>query len=101
MHQVHNAMLNDIADTKQDFDRLATIFNDPTWSYGNMRNYFKRIEHNLDSGRPNADHGVDGWLKTSLEPTFIIGEPQFAGRKRAIPRNYRLARLCQIQCSTT
>ncbi|KAJ7859302.1 hypothetical protein B0H14DRAFT_3630110 [Mycena olivaceomarginata] len=57
---VHNAMLNDIADTKQDFDRLATMFNDPTWSYGNMRNYFKRIEHNLDFSRPNADHGVDG-----------------------------------------
>ncbi|KAJ7811010.1 hypothetical protein B0H14DRAFT_2203539, partial [Mycena olivaceomarginata] len=49
---VHNAMLNDIADTKQDFDRLATMFNDPTWSYGNMRNYFKRIEHNLDFSRP-------------------------------------------------
>ncbi|KAF8176153.1 hypothetical protein K438DRAFT_1475643, partial [Mycena galopus ATCC 62051] len=44
---VHNAMVNNIAPTQRNFDHLAMIFDDPTWSYTNMRNYFKRIEHNL------------------------------------------------------
>ncbi|KAJ7132513.1 hypothetical protein C8R44DRAFT_537338, partial [Mycena epipterygia] len=44
---IHNAMLNNIADTQQDFNNLATMFNDSTWSYDNMRNYFKLIENNL------------------------------------------------------
>ncbi|KAF7348775.1 Oxygen-dependent choline dehydrogenase [Mycena venus] len=81
MNSVHNAMLNDIADTKQDFDHLAAIFNDSTWAYENMRKYFTRIEHNLYLSEPNPDHGFDGWLKTSLEPTFIINEPQFADQQ--------------------
>ncbi|KAJ7144555.1 hypothetical protein C8R44DRAFT_550161, partial [Mycena epipterygia] len=41
---VHNAMLNNIADTQQDFNNLATMFNDPTWKYTNMRKYFNLIE---------------------------------------------------------
>jgi choline dehydrogenase-like flavoprotein len=39
-------MINNAA-TGHDFDNLATMFNDSTWSYANMRNYFKRIENNL------------------------------------------------------
>ncbi|KAJ6544962.1 hypothetical protein DFH09DRAFT_1172349 [Mycena vulgaris] len=54
------------------------MFSDPTWSYKNMRNYFKRIEHNLDFNETNLDHGFDGWLKTSLNPTSILANPQFA-----------------------
>ncbi|KAJ7796782.1 hypothetical protein B0H14DRAFT_3494457 [Mycena olivaceomarginata] len=42
--KVHNAMVNNIAVTGGDFDNLATMFDDPTWSYENMRSYFKRIE---------------------------------------------------------
>ncbi|KAJ7142293.1 hypothetical protein C8R44DRAFT_536145, partial [Mycena epipterygia] len=44
---VHNAMLNNIADTQQDFNNLAAMFNDQTWSYNNMRNYFNLIEDDL------------------------------------------------------
>ncbi|KAJ7683685.1 hypothetical protein B0H17DRAFT_1204983 [Mycena rosella] len=54
---VHNGMVNNIADTERDFDNLAGMFNDPTWSYKNMRNYFKRIEHNLYLNESNLDHG--------------------------------------------
>lgn len=77
-------MLNDIADTKQDFDRLATMFNDSTWSYENMRNYFKLIEHNLYFNSSNPDHGFNGWLNTSLNPTSILANPQFAGENSLI-----------------
>ncbi|KAJ7340778.1 hypothetical protein DFH08DRAFT_245159 [Mycena albidolilacea] len=75
---VHNAMANNIAVTRGDFDNLATMFDDPTWSYENMRSYFKRIEHNLDLDKSNPDHGFHGWLKTSLNPTSILANPEFA-----------------------
>jgi choline dehydrogenase-like flavoprotein len=77
--QVHNALLNNIAITGGDFDNLATMFNDSTWTYENMRSYFKRIEHNLDFNKSNPDHGFDGWLKTSLSPSSIPAKPEFAG----------------------
>ncbi|KAJ7144189.1 hypothetical protein C8R44DRAFT_973823 [Mycena epipterygia] len=79
---IHNAMLNNIADTKQDFNNLATMFNDPTWSYTNMRNYFKRIENNLSLNKTDPDHGFNGWLKTTTTPSSLtataLTDPQFA-----------------------
>ncbi|KAF8911418.1 hypothetical protein CPB85DRAFT_1185708, partial [Mucidula mucida] len=41
---IHNAMINIIAETRSDFDGLASMFNDSTWSRDNMQNYFKKIE---------------------------------------------------------
>lgn len=64
-------MLNNIADTEQDFDNLATMFNDTTWSYNNMRNYFKLIEKNLSLNSSDPDHGFNGWLKTSVTPNSL------------------------------
>ncbi|KAJ7472713.1 hypothetical protein FB451DRAFT_1367600 [Mycena latifolia] len=75
---VHNAMINNIANLEDDFNNLANMFNDSTWSYENMRNYFKLIEHNLYLNESNPDHGFTGWLKTSLNPTNILANPQFA-----------------------
>ncbi|KAJ7661180.1 hypothetical protein B0H17DRAFT_863934, partial [Mycena rosella] len=43
---IHSAMVNSVAD-RRDFDNLAAMFNDSTWSYIHMRNYSKRIENNL------------------------------------------------------
>ncbi|KAJ6622385.1 hypothetical protein B0H10DRAFT_1758562, partial [Mycena sp. CBHHK59/15] len=45
--KIHNAMVNSIGATEQDFENLAAMFNDSTWSYKNMRKYFDRIESNL------------------------------------------------------
>ncbi|KAJ6507740.1 alcohol oxidase [Mycena vitilis] len=75
---IHNAMINDVGGTGQDFDNLATMFNDPTWSYKNMRKYFKRIEHNLYLNKSDPDHGFRGWLKTSLNPSSVLANPKFA-----------------------
>ncbi|KAJ7067384.1 hypothetical protein C8F01DRAFT_1051871 [Mycena amicta] len=75
---VHNALINHIGATKQDFDGLANMFNDSTWSYENMRTYFTKIEHNLYVDPSDAEHGFDGWLKTSLNPTEVLANPMFA-----------------------
>ncbi|KAG6834002.1 hypothetical protein H0H93_012655, partial [Arthromyces matolae] len=79
---IHNAMINIIAGTRQDFDGLADTFNDKTWSRNNMQNYFKRLEDNLYLTPLLApDHGFNGWLKTSslaldafiANPNYILG----------------------------
>jgi choline dehydrogenase len=73
-------MINIISATRRDFNGLAAVFNDSTWSYDNMQNYFKRIEHNLYlPPLASPDHGFDGWLKTSLNPVQILLEPMFFG----------------------
>ncbi|KAG6897419.1 hypothetical protein C0992_001733 [Termitomyces sp. T32_za158] len=74
-------MINIISGTRQDFDGLATTFNDPTWSRNNMQlTYFRRIEDNLYL-QPQIlfpDHGFDGWLKTSLLPLDVFtANPSF------------------------
>ncbi|RDB28025.1 Oxygen-dependent choline dehydrogenase [Hypsizygus marmoreus] len=76
---IHNAMINIIAGTRKDFNDLAGIFNDPTWSRDNMQNYFRRIEHNLYLLPLLApDHGFDGWLKTSVLPLDVfLNNPGF------------------------
>ncbi|KAJ7096894.1 hypothetical protein C8R44DRAFT_812396 [Mycena epipterygia] len=75
---VHNAMLNNVADTQQDFNNLASMFNDQTWSYNNMRKYFNRIEDDLSADATDTkDHGFSGWLKTTTNPTSVILTPTF------------------------
>ncbi|KAK6996526.1 choline dehydrogenase [Favolaschia claudopus] len=75
---VHNALINAVGLTKGDFNNLATMFNDSTWEFENMRKYFKQIERNLDFDHTNPDHGFDGWLRTSFSSQAIAANPMFA-----------------------
>ncbi|KAF7331447.1 Choline dehydrogenase [Mycena kentingensis (nom. inval.)] len=75
---IHNALANHVGATRQDFDAIEKMFGDKTWSYDNLRNYFKKIEHSLTFNASNPDHGFDGWLKTSLNPAQILASPMFA-----------------------
>lgn len=79
---IHNALVNVVTGTKDDFDSLAKMFSDDTWSFKNMWNYFKRIEHNLYINPPSPDHGYEGWLKTNLNPSSVLERPEFAGGYR-------------------
>ncbi|KAI3605218.1 choline dehydrogenase [Moniliophthora roreri] len=75
---LHNALINIIAATRPDFDGLASMFNDPTWSRDNMQEIFKRIEHNTNLGLPlPLEHGFGGWLKTSLNPILDVLNPKY------------------------
>ncbi|KAJ7885386.1 hypothetical protein B0H13DRAFT_2277862 [Mycena leptocephala] len=68
---IHNAMINIIAGTQTDFDGIADDFSDPSWSRSNMQEYFKKIEKNMypvGTLLTLADHGFNGWLKTTLLP---------------------------------
>jgi choline dehydrogenase len=66
-------MVNIISGTKKDFDGLAKMFDDPTWSRENMQNYFRKLEKNLYSNPSlSPEHGFDGWLKTSTVPIDVL-----------------------------
>ncbi|KAF9269643.1 hypothetical protein L218DRAFT_850913 [Marasmius fiardii PR-910] len=78
---IHNALINIIANTRPDFDSLAQMFNDPTWSRDSMQETFKQIEHNLYLGLPEiTEHGFSGWLKTSLNPILDVLNPKYLGK---------------------
>ncbi|KAF7323451.1 Choline dehydrogenase [Mycena chlorophos] len=68
--QIHNAMLNIIAGTREDFDSLATMFNDSSWSRDSMQDYFKLVEKNeyLLQLLNSRDHGFDGWMEVTALP---------------------------------
>ncbi|ESK87943.1 choline dehydrogenase [Moniliophthora roreri MCA 2997] len=75
---LHNVLINIIAATRPDFDGLAAMFNDPTWSRDHMQEIFKRIEHNLNSSLPlPSEHGFGGWLKTSFSPSLDTLDPKY------------------------
>jgi choline dehydrogenase len=69
----HNAMLT-VYPHNADWDNLAALTGDPSWSAGNMRKYFERMENchyrpvqrwlrNLLRWNPSR-HGFSGWLNT-------------------------------------
>ncbi|KAG9252569.1 alcohol dehydrogenase [Emericellopsis atlantica] len=67
----HNALIT-IYPHASDWDKLAKLTGDSSWSASNMRQYFKRLE----SARylPNAivGHGFDGWLTTSVTDLGLV-----------------------------
>ncbi|KAK7035857.1 choline dehydrogenase [Favolaschia claudopus] len=72
---IHNALINIIAATTEDFNNVSTIFNDPSWSRSNMQEYFKKIEKNLyllPTLLTLADHGFEGWMQTTLLPYLSL-----------------------------
>jgi choline dehydrogenase len=66
----HNAMITVYPDD-EDWDAIAALTGDVSWSSGRMRAYFERLERCeyrsvwLDAVRNLSGHGYDGWLPTS------------------------------------
>ncbi|KAK1911683.1 hypothetical protein P3342_012987 [Pyrenophora teres f. teres] len=76
----HNALIA-VYPHRSDFDRIATLTGDNSWSASNMRKYFERLEDNhylLLGGLLNGKgHGKDGWLGTDYAPIDIVtSDPQ-------------------------
>jgi choline dehydrogenase len=63
---VVNAMIS-VLPHNDDWNRMATALNDPSWSAANMRSYFTKLENNLyPLNIFNPNHGRSGWLPISL-----------------------------------
>ncbi|KAF4963347.1 hypothetical protein FSARC_8634 [Fusarium sarcochroum] len=72
----HNALIA-LYPWKSDFDHIASLTGDSSWSADNMRKYFVRLEDNnhLLPGQPG--HGYNGWLSTETAPlTIALKDPQ-------------------------
>ncbi|XXG96199.1 hypothetical protein Hte_002480 [Hypoxylon texense] len=72
----HNALIA-VYPHRSDFEYIATLTGDASWSPDNMRSYFEKMEKNQYL-LPGADgHGNDGWLTTETPPLSIpLGDTQ-------------------------
>ncbi|CEI70340.1 hypothetical protein FVEN_g1144 [Fusarium venenatum] len=72
----HNALIA-VYPHQSDFEYIASLTGDDSWSAENMRKYFVKAEDNnhLLPGQPG--HGYDGWLSTENAPLSIpLGDAQ-------------------------
>ncbi|KAK3933910.1 hypothetical protein QBC46DRAFT_359383 [Diplogelasinospora grovesii] len=76
----HNALIA-VYPHRSDFEHLANLTGDDSWSPDNMRQYFVKLERNNyllpKTGIGAEGHGYDGWLTTETTPlTVPLGDPQ-------------------------
>lgn len=58
---VHNALVT-VYPHQSDFEFIATLTGDQSWSPSNMRRYFERMEKCTYVAPGTPGHGFDGWL---------------------------------------
>ena len=82
----HHALIS-IYPHQRDWDSIATLTGDASWSSENMRQYFERLEHCDYVERPDdptdpkqnpGRHGFDGWLHTeAADPSLLFEDKNF------------------------
>jgi choline dehydrogenase len=79
----HNAMIL-IYPHNEDWDYIAGLTGDPSWSSEHMREYFERLENcqyaKVGPDNRESRHGFTGWLPTSL-PTLDTALSVFRDRQ--------------------
>ncbi|KAJ5779133.1 hypothetical protein N7457_006853 [Penicillium paradoxum] len=71
----HNAMIT-IYPYENDWEQMASLTGNDSWSAKNMRQYFQRLERNRYAPSSLIGHGFDGWLTTSLTDLRLVIEDQ-------------------------
>lgn len=72
----HNALIA-VYPHRSDFDNIAALTGDSSWSATNMRKYFTKLEKNQHLLIPGASHGKSGWLTTETAPlSIVLGDGQ-------------------------
>ncbi|KAF5024499.1 hypothetical protein F66182_3439 [Fusarium sp. NRRL 66182] len=66
----HNALIA-VYPHRSDFDYIASLTGDESWSAENMRKYFVKAEDNRHLPAGQDGHGYDGWLSTENAPLSI------------------------------
>jgi choline dehydrogenase len=74
----HNAMIF-IYPHNSDWDGIAELTGDASWSSDNMRHYFERLERceYLQFTEPGSRHGLSGWLTTNVADPLLIVRDAF------------------------
>lgn len=66
----HNALVS-LLPSKNDFDFLAELTGDDSWSNDNMRQYFEKIEHLEYKVGSKEGHGTDGYIDITVDPVGV------------------------------
>ncbi|KAF9767132.1 hypothetical protein IL306_000361 [Fusarium sp. DS 682] len=66
----HNALIA-VYPHQSDFEYIASLTGDDSWSAENMRKYFVKAEDNNYRPAGEDGHGYDGWLSTETAPLSI------------------------------
>lgn len=69
----HNALIT-IGAHDSDWEHIASLTNDSSWSADNMLSYFQGIEKNEYLPSSIVGHGFGGWLVTSLTSLSLVVE---------------------------
>jgi hypothetical protein len=69
----HNALIT-VYPHDSDWNNIASLTGDKSWSAANMRNYFKKLERNRYLPSSILGHGYDGWLGTALTSLSLVAE---------------------------
>lgn len=71
----HNAM-NLALPPDNDWNYIANMTGDASWSAENMRRYFQQLERNdyLPNSNSTAGHGFDGWLHVRIH--YVAQKPR-------------------------
>jgi choline dehydrogenase len=67
----HNAMIA-IYPHKSDWNGIASLTGDSTWSADNMKGYFKKLERSRYLPNGVVGHGFDGWLTTMVTDLTLV-----------------------------
>jgi choline dehydrogenase len=67
----HNALIA-VYPHQSDFEYIASMTGDDSWSAANMRKYFTKLEENHYLLPGQKGHGYDGWLGTQYSPIDIV-----------------------------
>lgn len=71
---VHNALIT-MKPTDNDWNEIATLTGDSSWSSDNMNGYFEKLEANRYlQGTLGGGHGYDGWLPTRTSPLSLVAK---------------------------
>ncbi|KAM4057165.1 GMC oxidoreductase [Hirsutella rhossiliensis] len=84
----HNAMLT-VYPHESDWNNIAEMTGDQSWSAENMRAIFERLERNRYLPSKPAGHGYEGWLTTTIFPMAIALKDSKVGAMVAAALNWR------------
>ncbi|ORX96436.1 choline dehydrogenase [Clohesyomyces aquaticus] len=72
---------------ESDWNYIANITGDTSWTADNMRKIFQRIEHNNYLPKGTDGHGFDGYFQTNMNKPASISQPVL-GIIQAIAQNF-------------
>ncbi|PNP50698.1 hypothetical protein THARTR1_08716 [Trichoderma harzianum] len=79
----HNVMVT-ITPQDSDWETVASLTGDNSWSPDSMKQYWYRVEDNLYLPNGTSGHGFDGWLETSLaQVDLFLGDNRIMNIVRA------------------